>query len=478
MGSSIEHANFVNSVILQTCPPGKYLGREAQVRLNRIAESAHATILTRCREHFEIDLLTHFYDMFDEACYHVLSGKYWIMQNANLIRNLEVAPSVFSYLINAVLFSKSKSSKKPEKTELDSIAELAFLLIRICNYSDFLFYTGFDDGFEISEAGDLNLVQSDKTRHLQDRAMQKIGERRLTMHSKELWGETKSFRELSKPYDSVFRQKYGIELSEVSEIIAHGIQHNVKKPKGAIISSYGELTKRLRKGLKLSRSTVERAVSLFELDREMLHVDWRYYKLYDMRPGPSRQPIVHISGKVGKDGAIIYGPNALLRAVALLFADLDRGIVDLGEFSQHHLKQKGLGFERKVRELFDRYGFNTLHITDTPSNVGEIDCVAYNNVRGILFVIEAKSPKIDLSLKEAKWQIKNTQKWCLQLFKKSEWVRANLEHVAEMLRISPDNIKEVKDIVVEEVPTFCDIDCSSKIVTIEDLYYILEAMRA
>jgi len=415
--------------------------------------------------------------MFDEACYHVISGKYWKFQNPNLIRNLEVAPSVFSYLINTALFSKSETSKKPEKSELDSISELAFLLVRMCNYSNFLFYTGLNDGFEISEVGELKVTPSQKTRLLQDRAIQKIGKRRLTVHSKELWGETKSFKELSKPYDSVFRQKYEIDLSEVSEIIAHGVQHNVKKLTGATISSYRELTKRLRKGLDLSRSTVERAMSLFELDREMLHGDWRYYRLYDTRLGSSRQPIVHISGKVGGDGIVIYGPNALLRALGLLFADLDRGIVDLGEFSQHHLKQKGLGFERKVRELFDRYGFNTLHITDTPSNVGEIDCVAYNHERGTLFVIEAKSPKIDLSLKEVKWQIKNTQKWCLQLLKKSEWVRANLEHVAEMLRTSPDDIKEVKDIVVEEVPTFCDIDCSSKIVTIEDLYYMLEAMR-
>lgn len=478
MEPGAEHENFVNSVILQACPPVKYLGKEAQVRLNKIAESAHATILTCCREYSEIGLLTHFYNMFDEACYHVISGKYWNIQNPNLIRNLEVAPSVFSYLINAALFSKSESSKKPEKSELDSIAELAFLLVRMCNYSDFLFYTGLDDGFEISEVGELKVIQSEKTRLLQDRAIQKIGKRRLTVHNKELWGETKSFKELSKPYDSVFRQKYEIDLSEVSEIIAHGIQHNVKKLTGAIISSYRELTKRLRKGLNLSRSTVERAVSLFELDREMLHVDWRYYRLYDTRPGSSRQPIVHISGKVGEDGIIIYGPNALLRALGLLFADLDRGIIALGGFSQHHQEQKGQRFEKRVRELFDKYGFSVLHITHIPSNVGEIDCIAYDDVRGVLFIVEAKSPKIDLSLKEVGWQIKNTQKWCLQLSKKSEWVRANLEHVAEMLRVNTVDIKEIRDLVVVEVPTFCDIDCASKIVTIEDLYYILEATRS
>lgn len=137
-----------------------------------------------------------------------------------------------------------------------------------------------------------------------------------------------------------------------------------------------------------------------------------------------------------------------------------------------------MSFEQKVRELFVRYDFKTLHIIDAPSNVGEIDCVAYDDLRGMLFIVEAKSPKIDLSLKKAEWQIRNTQKWCLQLSKKSKWVKANLEHVAEMLRVSPGNIKEIKEFIVEEVPTFCDTDHSSEIITIEDLYYMLEAMRA
>lgn len=472
-----ERDDFVSRVILQACPSGRYLGKEAQVRLNKIAELIHFSILTFCRGRSEMDLATHFYNMFDEACYNTIRGKYWKFQNTRLVYSLEAAPSAFSYLINTALFSKTDSLRKPERAEIESITELAFLLVKVCNFSDFLFYTGYDDGFEISETGALSVIQSERTRSIQNGALRKVRERRLTIQSDELWGETKSFEELSRPYDSVFEQKYGMELSEVSEIIAYGVKYNVKKLYGAISSSYRELVKRFRKGLNLPKSTVESAVRFFELDREMLHTDWRYYKLYDIRPGCSRQPIVHLSGKIGKDGTIIYGPNALLRALALLFSDLDRGIVDLGDFSKSAMQQRGLRFEREVRELLIKYDFNVLRVTNTPGHVGEIDCVAYDNMRGVLLIIEAKSPKIDLSLKDAGWQIKNTKKWCLQLFRKSEWVKANLECIAKMFKVTVDDVKEIHDIVVVSVPTFCDVSCSEKIVTIENFYHMLEAMK-
>lgn len=473
----MEPNDYVTSVILQACPPGKYYGKEAQSMLNKIALLAHSTILTSCKEYSEIGLLTSFYRLFDETCYYSIRGKYWSTEDAKLIRSFEVAPSAFGYLVNAVLLSKSESSKAPAKPELNSIAGLAVLLVQVCNYSDFLFYTGYNDGFEISGVGKLNIVQSEKTRALQSRVIEKMAERRLTVHSDKLWGKTRSFQELSEPYDNAFRQKYEIRLSEVSEIISHSVLYNVKEVTGAITSSYRDLVKRFRKGLKENKSTVERALNLFELDREMLSTNWRYFKVYDMRPSSSRQPIVRISGRVGKDGMVVFGPNALLRALSLLFADLDRGIVDLGEFSKKHLTEKGRKFEEKVKELFEKYDFETLHVTDTPGNVGEIDCMAYNDTCGTLFVIEAKSPKIDLSLREAGWQVKNTQKWFLQLSKKSDWVRSNLAEVARMLSTNPDNIKQIRDLVVVEVPTFCEIACSQKTVTIEDLYYMLESIR-
>jgi Holliday junction resolvase-like predicted endonuclease len=475
MGANTNNLDLLGSAILNVCPPGKYLGREAQIRLNEIARSIHSTIISLCRQYSERDLLTTFYDMFDKACYHIISGEYWLTKNISLIRKFEVAPKVFSYLINTVLYSRSESSKQPEKSELDATIKLASLLIETCNYSDFLFYTRFDEGFEISSTGELNFIKSKRTKVLEKRFIQKVGRRRLTVKSKELWGETKSWKELSKPYDSNFKQRYGISLSDVSEIITQGLR-NVKKFIGTITASYREFLKNFRKGLELPRSTVRRAIRLFELDRETLLVNWRYHKLYEMRPSASRQPILRISGRVGKDGVVMFGPNALLRALALLFADVDRGIVDFGQFSRLWLQQKGPKFERKVRNLFKKYGFKVIHITKTTSKVGEIDCIAYKSDRGILFVVEAKSPKIDLSAKEIKWQIQNTQKWYSQLRKKSEWVKANLSIVAELLGITLEDIHEVKDIVVVKVPTFSDESISSKIITVEDLFYMLEGL--
>lgn len=481
MALNTKPNDLAGYVILQACSSGKYSGSEAQVLLNKIASCAHSAILDLCKQYSERALLFQFYDSFDKSCYNIVHGKYWTSQDVGLISKIELAPAVFSYLLNAVLCSKSESLKRPDNIELNPIVELAFAVIQMCNYSNFLYHTGGNDGFEITETGELHFIQSERSKILQKRVMQKVRQRRLTAQSKvhrnELWGEIPSWEDISRPYDPVFKHKYGIKLLEICKIISYGIQHNIRKQVGAISSSYRELIKTFRKGVNLSRATVERAMLFFELEREMLQNEWRFYKIYDMRPSSSRQPIIHISGKIGKDGTIVFGPNALVRALSLLLADINRGIVDFGEFSQRHLREKGVLFEKQVRDLFDKYGFNVLHIKDVPSNVGDIDCVAYTATQGTLFVIEAKSPKIDLNPKKAGWQTKKTQEWCLQLAKKSAWVKANLERVAEMLKIHMDDIKEIKSIVVVEVPTFCDLECASKIVTIEDLYYMLEAMR-
>lgn len=117
-----------------------------------------------------------------------------------------------------------------------------------------------------------------------------------------------------------------------------------------------------------------------------------------------------------------------------------------------------------------------IHITKTISKVGEIDYIAYKSNVVILFVVKAKSPKIDLSARELKWQIQNTRKWYSQLQKKSEWVEANLSIVTELLGTTPGDIQEIKDIVVVKVPTFSDESISSKTTTFEDLFHMLEGL--
>jgi len=443
-----------------------------------MAKSLHVNLLRICKEYSEKYLLSSCYDMFDKACYNFFAGNYLLSDDMSLIKKSEVAPSVFNYLINVVLCSRSKSSKRPAESELVPIVAIASLLIDACNLSDLLFYTNFeDDGFEVSETGELAFIVSRRTRRLQKRLFRKVAKRRVAIKTGELWGDPKSWKELMEPYDEPFEDRYNIKLSEVGEIMENGIRQ-IKKPTGSISSSYREFVKKFRKGLNLSKPTIRRAIRFFELNRDTLTVNWQYYKLYEMRPSSSRQPIVRIAGDVGKDGIVMFGRNALLRALGLLTADVHRGVIDFGSFSQHWLQHKGPEFEQKVRNLIAEYGFKVLHITKTSPNVGEIDCVAYSEDSCMLLIIEAKSPKIDLSVKEIKWQICNTQKWCSQLQRKSEWVRANLGKVTRQLGISPKDIHEIKDFVVVEVPTFSDDSTSSKIITIEDLFYMLEGTNA
>jgi hypothetical protein len=469
-----EDSKDLGKLTLQECISGQYFGKEAQKNLNKIAASLHKEVIEYCLKHSKRELLFFFYDEFDAACYNIITGAHWKTDDYSLFQAVETAPSVISYLINTVISCESQFSAKPQLKELKPIVKSAQLLLQVCNYSNFLFYSDREDGFKLSRTGEISFILSEKTREIQNRMLQRTGRRRINVRNKKLWGQPKGWEDLCAEYDYVFEKKYGLKLLDVANTITYGFE-KVKK-NGAILSSYRDLVKRFRKP-DTSKAVTKKAISLFELDPEDLRLNWKFYKLYEMRPSVSRQPIVRLSGNITKDGEVVFGPHTLMYALNLLFADVDRAVIDFGEFSEKHMEKKGLLFEQKIQDLFRDYGFNVLHLKDTPNDIGDIDCLAYYNPKGLLFIVETKGPKIDLSLQKVKWQIERTKKWHQQLTRKSEWVRKNLSRVSKLLNFELKNLKEIKAVVVVQVPTFCEEEYQHKIVSLEELYYMLEELK-
>lgn len=462
----------VSSIILNTCPPGNYHGKEAHFKLNQIAENLHLTILDICESCSKISLLTHLYDKFDKACYYSLIWR----GEENIIREIEAGPSIFRYLVEAALVSKSTSTKEVDDRILISLKEIADLFLQICYYSDYLFYNNFEGGFIVLDDGKINFIKNQKIDSLQQYYLKKIRLREKRIIKNIESGEKiPRFKELAKPYDEAFNEKYGIKLSNIAEVIETIALKVAKKCYGSEKTSYKTLIKKVKVKTGLPRSTVEKAISFFELDDTMLSSSWKYYKIYDITPSVSRQPIIHASSNVREGGLVIFGPNALVRALSLLFSDIDRGIVDLGEFTNYIMQQRGYSFEDTVRKLLIEYGFNVAHITNTPSDIGDIDAVAYHEHFKTLFVIEAKSPKMDLSVKKMRWQQKKCDEWCEQLEKKVEWVKNNIGPITKQLAINEKSV-QIQGLILTEVPVYSDDSLHFKIFTIDEFELLIKGM--
>ena len=286
--------------------------------------------------------------------------------------------------------------------------------------------------------------------------------------------EPKSWEQICEPYNDAFENKYSLKLFDLTFTIINGFKESRRS--GTVHSSYRELIKRFRSD-SVPRSITEKAIRLFELNSESLRLYWKYYQIHEVGVGVARQPIIRISGNKGRDGSVIYGPNTLMYALGLLMADLSRGIIDLGDFSQKHLAQKGPVFEDRIRTLLQDYSLTVLHYGNTPNAIGDIDCLAYYPPKGILFNIEAKSPKMDLNPKATSWQLERAKKWCAQLSRKSEWLKQNLPEVAKNLGFDVLKLKEIRNYVVVEVPIYCEKELEQTIITIEDLFFILEGFK-
>ena len=118
-------------------------------------------------------------------------------------------------------------------------------------------------------------------------------------------------------------------------------------PPEPILIPYSHLITKLGKDVAAPKQAIKDALGLFELSKEMLLEEWKYYKFYDIQLSLSRRPIVRLSGKIGKKGLILFGSNALLRAFVLLLNDLDRGVIDLGHLTTEIQTKRGYTFEKR-----------------------------------------------------------------------------------------------------------------------------------
>jgi len=402
-------------IILRKWKPAEYRGKESHLVLNLIAKELYEAILDNCGIFEKSALIQIFYDLFDESCYNFLKQEYYIQNDISQIYKGEKSPTIYRYLLETtILSSEIYPSKRATKADILSLILGAHMLTQACAYSDYLHRNDFAGGFSITQSGEIIFQRNELMRESE---IDYIGKMSLLSEkirpdiTKLELGKNGTYKRESLvkeaiPHDSLFRKTYGLNLSTIIGTAESIIFDITKLQYGVEVIPQNTLLKKIRKHTPYEKAEIKKALQFLSINKTLLSKDYQYFRLNDALVSISRRPIIHLFDDNGEKGNVVYlGPCALLRAIMLLFADIDRGILKLGDVAEHWEKEKGPQFEENTRLALSKRGFRVIRVTDPPPHVGEIDAVACYEKKQILLIIEAKAPKLDLARARRKFYI-------------------------------------------------------------------------
>lgn len=461
--------------VLAVCKPGEYSGRDAQKKLNVLATSIHEKVKSACSIYSKNSLLESFYDLFDKSCYMSIDGTHWITDDEYSLKILLKSPSISRYLLETSLcYGGSKNNKELTSETIRNFFSIGQLFVETCNSSNYLYYGGFSGGFKVYANGDVEDVVSEKTRKAMEVYFEKLRIRKAQIIKGSQYTRPEEyFNGFVSKYGKLFGRTYGVDLA----FVVQAVMSMFRLRKGIIVGTVRIARKDLINKLAGNgdKQNFDKALKLLEITKDYLMMDWKYYKLYYVPVSVVRRPVINLSGKIGSSGMLLYGGNAALYSLAMLFDDIERGIVELDLDVDSLSDKRGRDFERKLLPELRQYGFNVIHIKDTPAKVGDIDAVAAREEKGILMVIEAKSPRINIDASRIRKQMENSQEWYAQLERKVQWVKENLESVKEKLKVNKNTEFNVEGIIIVEVPWFYEPHPLFKIVTFDELELFLNS---
>lgn len=471
-------------IILSICEPREFLGREAHSRLNRISKALHEAILNNCSLFEKPKLIPIFYNMFDESCYNFLKFEHFASNDLSQIYRVEKAPTIFRYLLEtAILSTEIQQNQEITRQNVLSFILGAQVFMEACVHSDYLYRNDFAGGFSISELGDITFQTSEKFRKSEQDYVWKMSllsekmKPDVTQLELDVVGNIKrvSLQEDAIPYDALFRQTYGLNLSTIVGTAESVVFDICRRVHGVEIIPQSDLLKKIRRNTSYDKHAIKKALQFLRIDKSMLSNEYQYYRLNDAPVSVSRRPIIHLFEGSGEKGDVVYlGRNALFRAILLLFADIDRGIIELGDVADRWAKEKGPEFEENVRLALSKRGFRVIRVTNPPSDVGEIDAVAYHEQKQSLLIVEAKAPKLDLAMDKAKWHFERSRKWCLKHDKKVRWARENSQELVSRLNLPETRIEEVTGVIVTKVPWYIEPGLPYMILSFEEFERLLD----
>lgn len=464
-----------SKIILSICKPGEYFGKEAQEKINLIAESVHAEIIKACAHYSKMDLINTFYDFFDKVCYISIDGTSWIKDEEPMLKALLKAPSTGRYLLETSIgYGGNQENKELSQEVKQEFLSAGYTFVSCCNVSNYFFYGNYRGGLRINADGTIEELITDQAQKVMDDYFEKMRIRKqavINLSTAPNKGKREDyFYDLAKNYDVIFKKKYGVNLSSIITLVI--AMYRLRKERfGLVTISRKDLLKKLQREQK---QDFDEALKLFEITKDCLMKDWKYFKLYRVPVSVVRKPIINLSGKIGGGGMVVFGGYAMLHSLAFLFNDIEAGNIELELDADAIQEKRGRDFEKNLIPELSGFGLNVIHMGHTSKEVGDIDAVAFNPRNNVLMVMEAKSPRINIDVSKINKQVENAQEWYKQLKKKVDWVKDNLDLVKERLKIEKGRIVHIEGMIVTEVPWFFETNPVFKMFTLEELKLLLK----
>lgn len=428
-------------------------------------------------------LIPTLYNMFDEACYNFLMQEHFETNDRSTIHKVERLPGVLSYLLDTAIVCPQTGQETVTRADVLSLILGGHLMKEICAYSNFLHRNDFNGGFIVNQKGDIKFRETESIRKIEEGYIRKMSLLSKKMKPDESHLEIdRSSGEYKKvslvkdaiQFDALFKQTYNLKLSTIIKVAESIILDICTNECGVEILLQNQIVKRVRQRTSLDKAEIKAAMQFLGIDKTTLGKNFQYYQIYDAPVTVTRQPIIRLFQGQGQKGDLVYlGPHALFRAILILFADIDRGIIKLGDIAERWEQEKGPEFEKDVKNALSKRGFKVIRITDPPADVGEIDAVACHEMKNILLVVEAKAPKMDLSLEKTKLHLERSKKWADRHNKKVAWVKENIPLVTSRLNLQDIEIKEVMGLIVTRVPWYTG-DLPYKLLSFEEFEDLLD----
>ncbi len=463
--------------------PKEYSGKESNIALNRLSKSLHEAILNECSSFVKSDLITVFYNLFDESCYKIILQEHYLRNDVSEIRRIEKEPTIFNYLLEVSILSSETEHKKITESEIISLIKSAALVTQACVHSDYLHRNDFEGGFRLFNNGQIEFFSNSHSEEVEKDLFQKMSllsdKLRPNVSNLKLDRsgniERVSATKEALFYDKDFYKKYNVNLSTVIGV-AESIMFDIgTKEYGVEIFSQNYLLKKIKKYTSYDKLDIKKALELLSINQQILSSGYQFYHLFEKPVSVSIRPIIHLFEGFGEKGNLVYvGRSALFRATRLLFTYIDKGIIPVGDLAERWKQEKGPEFEKKLRMALSTRGFRVIRVTDPPNDVGEIDAVACFEKKQILLVVEAKAPKFDLSMEKEKLHSIRYREWCERHDKKMRWAKDNVLLLLSRLNLPKMEIKEIKGVIVTKVPWYSKSDLPYKIFSFEEFESLLD----
>lgn len=287
---------------------------------------------------------------------------------------------------------------------------------------------------------------------------------------------------ISKDLEEAFEAEFGFNLTKIIDFLDSLISIAYEQNKAVACLHISELRERLKTDLKLDNTQIDKLIGIFSLNKREKWLDapdgyedidvwpWRYNRPLSYL----RRPLI-IGPEPEENPFVLWGPKHVYETGRYLFdlvmSGRYEGISDkMSSIRGDIVRKRGDEFTENVKNWFEEN--SSLKIEDevpiapgkqldSSENLGDIDILAIDEDKKIIFSIECKHVNFARNPREVDHEIvtimkdsKKKKSWITKHSKRDNWLKDNVEKVSKAFDLSSDSFQIFSVILTaHEIPT-------------------------